>query len=313
MFQLDAEITKHRNDVIMKAMAGTFKDKTLKIFGLDSARITGVIPTVLPVLEVKENRTDYIFLLEDNTLLHLEFQTSVSEEVLKRFMLYDARLINKDERDVNTAVIYSGRVRKAPDRLKKGSITYRVTNVYMKGYDGDEEYRKLHEKIEKNESLDEEEILKLIFLPLMKSEKSEDEMAIQAAELAKDITGEIKTFIIGAIVAITDKFMSEDYKKRLLEVLKMTQIEQWIREEGREEGRQAGSVEAKQDAICKYLVKRFGAKPDELISKVREMTRLEILDGVMEDLFAAGTLEEAKAIIVAGHFNLDQQSHLRSN
>ena len=76
----------------------------------------------------------------------------------------------------------------------------------------------------------------------------------------------------------------------------MTQIEQMIREEGRVEGR----VEAKQDDICKYLVKRFGAKPDELISKVREMTSLEILDGVMEDLFAAGTLEEAKAIIGDG-------------
>jgi hypothetical protein len=296
VFQLDAEITKHSNDVIMKAMAETFKDKTLKIFGLDSARITGVIPTVLPVLEVKENRTDYIFLLADNTLLHLEFQTSVSKEILKRFMLYDARLINKDERDVNTAVIYSGRIEKAPDRLKKGSITYKVANVYMKGYDGDKEYQKLHEKIEKSEPLNEEEILKLIFLPLMKSKKTEDEMAIQAAELAKDITGEIKTFVIGAIVAITDKFMSEDYKKRLLEVLKMTQIEQWIREGGRQEGR----VEAKQDDICKYLVKRFGAKPDELISKVREMTSLEILDGVMEDLFAAGTMEEAKTIIGDG-------------
>ena len=47
-------------------------------------------------------------------------------------------------------------------------------------------------------------------------------------------------------------------------------------------------------------MKRFGAKPDELISKVWEMTSLEILDGVMEDLFAAGTMEEAKIIIGDG-------------
>jgi hypothetical protein len=37
-----------------------------------------------------------------------------------------------------------------------------------------------------------------------------------------------------------------------------------------------------------------------MLQNVREMTRLEILDGVMEDLFAAGTLEEAKAIIWDG-------------
>ena len=61
-----------------------------------------------------------------------------------------------------------------------------------RGYDGDEEYQKLYKKIEKSETLNEEEILKLIFLPLMKSKKTEDEMAVRAAELAKDITGEIK-------------------------------------------------------------------------------------------------------------------------
>ncbi|KAB2951639.1 hypothetical protein F9B85_11435 [Heliorestis acidaminivorans] len=43
---------------------------------------------------------------------------------------------------------------------------------------------------------------------------------------------------MGAIIAITDNFLSEKVKKNLMEVLKMTEIEQWIREEGREEGRQ---------------------------------------------------------------------------
>ncbi|MEW5953343.1 MAG: hypothetical protein AB1815_06280, partial [Bacillota bacterium] len=72
MLVLEAEVTRQANDVIMKAVAETFKDRTLKIFGLNTPRITAVIPTVLPVVEIKENRTDYIFLLEDNTLLHLE-------------------------------------------------------------------------------------------------------------------------------------------------------------------------------------------------------------------------------------------------
>lgn len=36
---MEAEVTRQANDVIMKAMAGTFKDKTLKIFGLNTPRI----------------------------------------------------------------------------------------------------------------------------------------------------------------------------------------------------------------------------------------------------------------------------------
>jgi len=262
---LEAEVTRQANDVIMKAVAGAFKDKTLKIFGLDTPRIKAVIPTVLPVLEVKENRTDYIFLLEDDTLLHLEFMTTVTGEALKRFALYDIRLINRDARDVNTAVVYSGRIKKAPDRLEKGSINYKVTNVYMKDYDGDWEYRKLQEKISKNESLREEEILKLVFLPLMKSSLTEDEMAVQAAELAKNMAGEIKTFVIGALVAVTDRFMSEYYKKRLLEVLKMTQIEQWIREEGIKEGIKEGEIKGKMETARIALKKGL---PEDLVAEI---------------------------------------------
>ena len=271
--ELEAEVTRQVNDVIMKAMAGTFKDKTLKIFGLNTPRIKAVIPTVLPVLEVKENRTDYIFLLEDDTLLHLEFMTTVTGEALKRFALYDVRLINRDDREVNTAVVYSGRIKKAPDRLEKGSINYKVTNVYMKDYDGDEEYRKLQEKISRNESLHEEEILKLVFLPLMKSSLTEDQMAVQAAELAKNIAGEIKTFVIGTLVAVTDRFMSEEYKKRLLEVLKMTQIEQWIRQEGIKEGRQEGIKEGIKEGEMKKAVETARAAlkrglPEDVVAEI---------------------------------------------
>jgi hypothetical protein len=70
--------------------------------------------------------------------------------------------------------------------------------------------------------------------------------------------------------------------------------------EGRAEGEARGKVEAKQDAICKYLRRRFGDASAGLQRKVREMTSLEVLDGVMEELFAANTLEEAQAIIRDG-------------
>ncbi|TWH57157.1 hypothetical protein DesLBE_1420 [Desulfitobacterium sp. LBE] len=56
-----------------------------------------------------------------------------------------------------------------------------------------------------------------------------------AAELAKAADEKTKLFTIAALIVITDKIMSESNKRKLLEVLKMTQIEQWIREEGRQE------------------------------------------------------------------------------
>lgn len=72
------------------------------------------------------------------------------------------------------------------------------------------------------------------------------------------------------------------------------------RAEGRAEGEARGKVEATQDAICKYLRRRFGDASAGLEQKVREMTSLEVLDSVMEELFAANTLEEAGDIIREG-------------
>ena len=61
------EVTAHANDVVMKAMSGMFGDRTLKVFGLRTARIVSVFATEVPVVEVKDGLTDFIFVLEDNT------------------------------------------------------------------------------------------------------------------------------------------------------------------------------------------------------------------------------------------------------
>ena len=102
--------------------------------------------------------------------------------------------------------------------MQKGSLSYKVTNVYLKGMDGDKEYYRIKTVLEQERELEKVDLLKLIFLPLMKSQEDEAEMTIKAAELAKSTNSEFTTFVIGAIIAITDKFLPEDYKKRLLEV-----------------------------------------------------------------------------------------------
>ncbi len=278
---LKTQISGHNKDIIMKATAEMFKDGTLEMLGLKTARIVDIMPTVLPVVEAAEKRVDFVFLLEDETLLHLEFQATVPEDLLRWVAFYGARIVERHNRDVNTAIIYSGRIENAPDQLQKGSLTYKATNVYLKNMDGDMEYNRMKAKNEQGEALDETDLQKLIFLPLMKSKQPETEMAIQAAELAKASKNKHTSFAIGAIVAITDKFLPEEYKKRLLEVLRMTQIEQWLREEGREEGlkegelkgKLEGKLEAAKNALLEGLESQTVAKitglPLETIQKIK--------------------------------------------
>lgn len=274
MIILEIQISGHNNDIIMKATAEMFKDKTLEVLGLKTAKIRDIMPTVLPVVEAQEKRLDFVFLLEDETLLHLEFQTTVPEDLLRRVAFYGTRIVAKHDRDVHTAIIYSGRIESAPNRLHKGSLTYQVTNVYLKGMNGDKEYLRIKIKLEQGEALEQTDLLKLIFLPLMKSTKSEAEMAVQAAELAKATNNQYTSFVIGAIVAITDKFLPEEYKKRLLEVLRMTQIEQWLREEalaeGELKGKLKGKLEGKLETAKNALKKGFS------LDDVAEITGLSL-------------------------------------
>ena len=273
---LNTEISYHNNDILMKVLAEQFKNKTLDVFGIKTAKIKDLIPSVHPAVEANETRNDIIFLLEDDTLLHLEFQTTAGEQDLKRFLYYDARLVRRQERKVHTIVIYSGRIEQARERLECGSILYQVENIYMKHYNGDQEYNRLKHKIDNHQLLSETDTLKLIFLPLMKSEQKEEELVIQAAELAKAAPDEkTKLFAIAALIVITDKIMSESNKRKLLEVLKMTQIEQWIREEGRQEGELKGRQDEKRETAQTML--NLGMSP-ELIAKATKLPLEEILE-----------------------------------
>ncbi|WP_018307243.1 Rpn family recombination-promoting nuclease/putative transposase [Desulfitobacterium hafniense] len=279
---MNTEISYHNNDVLMKVLAEQFRNKTLDVFGIKTAKIKALLPSAHPTIDAKETRSDIIFLLEDDTLLHLEFQTTACERDLKRFLYYDARLASRQERQICTFVVYSGHIEQAKERLDCGSILYQVENIYMKDYNGDQEYNRLKAKIESGQLLNETDTLKLIFLPLMKSRQQEEDLAIQAAELAKATDEKTKVFAIAALIVITDKIMSESNKRKLLEVLKMTQIEQWIREEGREEGRQEGRQEGelkgrqeeKRETARTML--SMGMSP-EVIAKATKLSQEEIL------------------------------------
>lgn len=157
------EVAYHNNDIILKYMSEAFKDTALTFYGLDTPKIKAVIPTELPVLEVSEEAMDFVFLLEDDTYLHLEFQTTKSYENLKRFLLYDARLHKKSNKKIRTSVIYSSDISNSENKIDIGSIKYYVENIFMKKYNGDKIYLDIKEKMEQNLELSDLDKVQLYF------------------------------------------------------------------------------------------------------------------------------------------------------
>lgn len=191
--KLDIQISKHTNDIIQKYVSGLFKDATLELYGIKTAKIKELISIELPVVELSESRVDFAFLLEDDSYLHLEFQTGYNKNDLIRFAHYDLRLYERDGRDINTVIIYTGNVKEVPTELKIGSLEYRPNKIMMGNYNGNTIYEELYAKIKAGNDFTDEDILKLLFLPLMHNSIPRCELAVNLIKLAQSKSAELIT------------------------------------------------------------------------------------------------------------------------
>ncbi len=295
-----------------------FGNQSLEFYGLKTAPIVRAEPTDLPQIKIDEHRMDFVFYLADDTLLHLEFQTTFSLKDLERFKLYDAFLYEEKKKPVNTAVIYGAGINETVTTLDHGSLKYLTYAVYMGNYDGDKIYRELLEKVTQTGSLNNIDRLNLIFLPLMNNSVEKSQRAIESIEIAQKVSNpDEQLFLIGCLVGISDKFIDKVYVQKMMEVLKMTQVLQALYKEFKEEGISEGMIkgisegmikgisegmikgkaEGKIELLCKFLKTKFGLKAFELQKKIRELNDMELIDEITEKLFNAESLEHVGSII----------------
>lgn len=290
----EMSIAHNNYDIIFRSMTEQFKEKALDFYGIHVAPIVRVEPTDLPIIAVNDRRMDFLFLLADDTYLHLEFQTTFREHDLDRFLQYDVSAYEKYKKPIHTVVIYSANVDNAPRSKNYGSIKYETQAVFMKDYDGDQIMKQLKTKIENNEELTERDELNLIFLPLMKSTVDCSKRAIEAVELAQKITDPEKQFrLLSTIIAVSDKFIDEKYVERLMEAIKMVRVLRELEKRAELKGR----IFESQQAIKKYMKARYGAAAKEIQDKVDTITDLYILTHLLDDIFGAETREEIERLI----------------
>jgi hypothetical protein len=235
MVNLDVKISKHAKDLIQKYANSLFKDSTLEFYGIKSARIKELINMELPVVEVTDSLMDFVFLLEDDSYLHFEFQTTYNEKDLIRFAGYDIRLYERDGRRVITVIIYTADVKHAADSINIGSLVYSPRRIMMNEYDGDITYRDLSAKMEAGQEITDQDMLNLIFLPFMKHTIDRSELAIKSIRLAQQIPDTVKrNACIATAFAFGNKYIGEGKTQKLLEALKMTDLVTMLMDEAEE-------------------------------------------------------------------------------
>ncbi|GMR22200.1 MAG: hypothetical protein BMS9Abin37_0533 [Acidobacteriota bacterium] len=73
--------------------------------------------------------------------------------------------------------------------------------------------------------------------------------------------------------------MASTYAERLLE-------------EGREQGRTEGLVHGRQETLLRQMTKKFGALPEQLVTRVQTTTSTETLDALLDQVLVSDSLDE---------------------
>ena len=216
----------------MKNIMELFKGDAAKFFGIDK-KIMAPARTELIHIDMTKKTDDWVFLTEDNTYIHFEFQSTKKPNDLARFMVSDAILYTKERKTIKTIVVYSSNIKSAITELNAGSIKYGVDAFFMATLDGDKTYNEIKAKIRAGEQLTKQDLMSVVFLPLMKSNVHKTKRMEQAIQLSTEINDRNRQLQIQAMLQIlADKFIkNRSQLSKIKEMLNMTRLMEMIIED----------------------------------------------------------------------------------
>lgn len=278
-----SEIAYQNKDIASKIFAEKFIGKSLEVYGLRLPKIKEVLPTNLPAIQANELRLDNLFLLENDSLALIDYESTYDAEDKLKYLDYVTRIAKryyktyKSKLKIEIIIIYTADVIKqqTKDSLDLGSVTLKVHQAFLSGMDSDNIMKNLIHKIKKGQALSDEELMQFIILPLTyKGIEEKNESIKKLFELSKEIKEEkIQLFLLSGILVFTDKVITDETAKRIKEWISMTKVARLFEEEkieavnaAIERERQQARQQAKQQALdsAKELFKE-GLSPEKIV------------------------------------------------
>jgi hypothetical protein len=301
MKEKQKEISYQNYDIVFKYATQILQGKMLDFLGLHTAPIAEVVPTELPYIEARRINEDYIFRLQDDTLLHLEYQSTLALDDIVRFMIYDARLYEQYKKPIKTAVIIWGDLNTSDiGEINAGSITYRADIIKVEIENPELVLEEENTKIQKNEEPD---IAKIVFLPVMCGKNKVKDITLKTIETIKKMKNRQSEIdqLIATVIILADKLLDEQTIEKLWEEFKMLNVFKYAEERGKKEGFQEGIEEGIEkgiekgmvETIIKQLCKKLGDLPQEYKERIigQDKATLEMLAENIFDIFSLNDLD----------------------
>ena len=263
----------HSEDLALKSAAAYFGDKLIHWLGIRE-RALRAVPTEMVELETRHMYEDFLYEMENGMYYHFEFESdSISIEDLRRFREYEASTARIYKAPVVTYVICSSEVKNLRDSITEGINTYRVSLIRLKDENGVRLLEQLAEKTAGD--LTREDIIPLLFSPLMGGRFGQKERILRCIEVLKNAETIFQQNDIRKMEAIlytfAVKFLDDDELKSIKEAVAMTKLGQMIwndaLEKGREEGEKIGQKRAS-DRYSRLILLLSKENKNDLIVKI---------------------------------------------
>lgn len=256
-----SDIAYQNKDIALKYFGDALKNKNLTVYGLPHIRIKDTRPTNLPAIEVNELRMDNLFILEDSSFALIDYESTFGIHDIVKYVNYIARILKRFVRQeggrnsergrkrlpvIHLIIIFSEDISDIdPNILDVGCMQLKIEPVYLLRMETEKVYSKIQYKVENRETLNDDEMLEMIVLPLtVKGKEEKRALAEETVRLAQEIQDEEQRMqALAGILTFADKILDKEYAKRIKEVIGMNKVEKLFYDEGVETGIVKGRAE----------------------------------------------------------------------
>lgn len=224
-----------------------FAKDGLEFFGIRT-KVKEIGYTELIELKIEHLFMDFLFLMEDDTYRHFEFQTTDNPvQDARRFRAYEAIVSNETGKDVITYAVYSNKIHKKAMSFRFGLNRYRFHIINLSDRNADSMLEYLNRKTDAQIPLTKEDMLGLTFLPVMGGKQTYFEKINGAFKVTKKITQEYGRQVEAMLYAFATKFLDGDELRQIKEAIKMTRLGEMLVQDGYESGKEAGKREGRRE------------------------------------------------------------------
>lgn len=240
------DIAYQNKDITQKFSAELLKNKSLAVYGLPDIYIKDLLPTNLPAVEANELRMDNLFVLGDDTLALIDYESSFGKKDVIKYANYIARILKRYESDtgkkfpyLHLIIIFSADIEKInPQVLDIGCMKIWIEPAFLVGIPTKKIYEKLKIKVEKGQHLDDDELLQLIILPLtVKGREEKRKMAEKSVMLADHIADDgQRVQALAGVLTFSDKVINGTFAEQIRRLIRMNKVVKLIYDEGEAKG-----------------------------------------------------------------------------